>query len=123
MLLRCEALFNASNAIPPVNEPSPITETKTETYQEPVYRDEPIYETKYYYEIDKWLHKEYIKTSGNDKEPVWGEYTLKDKERENGRTERYLNQEPGFLPALLCDDRQAECHLAMFPDPSLSQSR
>ena len=65
------------------------TETKTETYQEPVYRSEPVYDTKYYYEIDKWLHKEYVKTSGFDQDPYWGEYSYGEKEREGNKTEHY----------------------------------
>ena len=65
------------------------TETRTETYQDPVYRDEPIYDTKYYYEIDKWLHKEYVKTSGKDKKPYWGEYQYGEKEREGNKVEEY----------------------------------
>ena len=65
------------------------TETKTETYQEPVYRSEPIYATKYYYEIDKWMHKEYVKTSGNDHNPYWGEYNYGDKEREGFKSADY----------------------------------
>ena len=65
------------------------TETKTETYQEPVYRSEPIYATKYYYEIDKWMHKEYVKTSGNDHNPYWSEYNYGDKEREGFKSADY----------------------------------
>lgn len=65
------------------------TETRTETYEEPVYRQEPIYDTKYYYEIDKWMHKDYVKTYGSDKEPYWGEYNYKTKEREGSKSENY----------------------------------
>ena len=65
------------------------TETKTETYQDPVYRDEPIYATKYYYEIDRWTHSKYVKSSGNDKEPYWETYICKDKEREGTKSETY----------------------------------
>lgn len=65
------------------------TETKTETYQEPVYRDEPIYATKYYYEIDRWTHAKYIKSSGNDKDPYWETYEYKSKEREGKKSEIY----------------------------------
>lgn len=75
------------------------TETKTETYQEPVYRDEPIYATKYYYEIDKWQIQYTSKSSGNDKSPYWNEPTLKDKQREGSRSESYyvdfLTEEDG----------------------------
>lgn len=66
------------------------TEYRTETYQEPVYRSEPVYATKYYYEIDKWVHKEYIKANGTDKNPVWPTYDYKDNEREGAKTEKYI---------------------------------
>ena len=66
------------------------TEYRTETYEEPVYRSEPVYATKYYYEIDKWVHKEYVKTTGTDKNPVWGTYNYKDNEREGPKTEKYM---------------------------------
>ena len=65
------------------------TEYRTETYQEPVYRNEPVYGTKYYYEIDKWIVTRSIKTNGNDKEAVWGEIVLVNKEREKNRKEEY----------------------------------
>jgi hypothetical protein len=65
------------------------TETRTETYQEPVYRDEPVYATKYYYEIDVWQHAFYSKSSGNDKKPYWKEIELKELQREGGRSETY----------------------------------
>ena len=65
------------------------TETRTETYQEPVYRDEPIYATKYYYEIDVWQHAFYSTSSGNDKDPYWKEVELEELQRENGRGETY----------------------------------
>ena len=64
-------------------------ETRTETYEEPVYRKEPVMQTKYYYEIDKWMHDRSIKTNGHDKEPYWGEFTLENKEREGSRTTKY----------------------------------
>lgn len=65
------------------------TETRTETYQEPVYRDEPIYATKYYYEIDVWQHAFYSTSSGNDKAPYWKEVELRNLQREGGRSETY----------------------------------
>lgn len=69
----------------------PIYETyyETETYQEPIYVDVPVYQTKYYYEIDKWVYERSVTTSGNDKNPVWGEVVLSEKERESTRTETY----------------------------------
>ena len=65
------------------------TETRTETYEEPVYRQDPVYATKYYYEIERWLHKENLKTSGKDQSPYWYEYTYKEKEREGSKSEKY----------------------------------
>lgn len=65
------------------------TETYTETRQEPVYRQDPVYQTKYYYEIEKWFSYRDVKTSGNDKEPYWGEVVLQKKEREGHRSENY----------------------------------
>ena len=65
------------------------TVTKSETYQEPVYRQDPVYATKYYYEIERWVFKENIKTSGNDKNPIWGDFTSTATTRESGRKESY----------------------------------
>ena len=64
------------------------TETRTETYEEPVYRDEPIYATKYYYEIDKWIHSYSSKSEGQKSDEMYCNVpTLQDKQREAGRTE------------------------------------
>jgi hypothetical protein len=65
------------------------TETKTETYQEPVYRRDPVYATKYYYEIDIWQYAFSSTSSGNNKDPYWEEVELKDLQRESGRNETY----------------------------------
>lgn len=69
----------------------PVYETyyDTETYQEPVYRNEPIYLTKYYYEIDKWLHERTITTSASDHSPYWGEVILHSNERVSSKSEDY----------------------------------
>lgn len=82
---------NGNGTFSEITKQKPVyrTETKTETYQEPVYRQEPVYATKYYYEIDKWMHKEYVKTSGNDKTPYWGEYECGNKERKGSNSENY----------------------------------
>ena len=82
---------NGNGTFEEITSQQPVyrTETRTETYEEPVYRDEPVYDTKYYYEIDKWVHKEYVKTSGKDKKPYWGEYKYGEKEREGNKTEKY----------------------------------
>mgnify|MGYP003295666652 CR=1 FL=1 len=51
--------------------------------------EQPVYKTKYYYEIERWLHKENLKTSGSDQNPYWYKYTYKDKEREGSKSEKY----------------------------------
>ncbi len=60
-----------------------------ETYQEPIYVKEPIYETRYYYEIDKWVHERTVKTNGNDKETYWGNTNLQINERISSKEEYY----------------------------------
>lgn len=46
---------------------------KTEYYQEPIYVQKPVFQTKYYYEIEKWIHKRDIVTSGNENDKlIWG---------------------------------------------------
>lgn len=69
----------------------PVYETyyETETYEEAVYRDEPVYRTKYYYEIDKWLHERTEKSSGTNKEPYWCEVILASDERVSSEREVY----------------------------------
>lgn len=66
------------------------TYTKEETYEDPVYKEEPVYKTKYYYEIDKWVHKRNIKTSNSDKKPYWGDEKLADNERVESKSEKYI---------------------------------
>ncbi len=61
-----------------VQTPRYRTEYHTEYYEDPVYRDEPVYYTKYYYDIDRWLYAETLKTSGNNQTPVWPESNLVD---------------------------------------------
>lgn len=65
------------------------TEYYTETRQEPVYRSEPVYATKYYYEIDKWVVVDHVRTNASDKDPYWGDVTLVGKQREGSYSETY----------------------------------
>ncbi len=62
---------------------------KTEYYSSAVYRKEPQYATKYYYEIDKWVHSYNVITSDYNKSPYWGEYTLTNKTRKGKSFEQY----------------------------------
>ncbi len=78
-------------------EPVYRTETHTEYRREPVYREVPVYDTKYYYEIERWVHERDVTTNGDDHDPVWGEVELADatgahgtgKEREGERSGTY----------------------------------
>lgn len=65
------------------------TEWETEVTREPVYRQDPVYATKYYYKIDRWMPVRSVETSGDTKDPVWGEVKLAKKEREGNRYETY----------------------------------
>lgn len=60
------------------------------TESQPVYKKVPVFQTKYYYEIDKYVHNRNLKTSGQDKDVYWSNKSLVTKERENRRTERYF---------------------------------
>lgn len=68
----------------------PVYKTVTKTRQVPVYISVPIYDTKYTYDIEKWVHQSYKKTSAHDKTPYWSDYECKDKEREGTRSESYI---------------------------------
>ena len=63
--------------------------TKTETYQEPVYRNDPVYAPKYTYDIDKWVYSHTAKSSGDNHEPMWPELHLKDNQRQGTKSEKY----------------------------------
>lgn len=65
------------------------TRTRTETYEEPIYRDEPVYDTKYTYDIDKWLPDREESAAGEGKTAAWPEFALGNNEREARRTEEY----------------------------------
>lgn len=47
------------------------TKTRIETYEEPVYRDDPVYRWYYFYDIDRWLHSDWLKTENYDQDPYW----------------------------------------------------
>lgn len=66
------------------------TEYRTEEYEEAIYRQEPVYDTKYYYEIDKWIHDRDVTSEGKADEPYWPELKLTDKEREGKKLEKYV---------------------------------
>ena len=54
-------------------------------------REVPVYRTKYYYEIERWVHERDIYTEGpRSEEPYWGDMDLENDERESGRYERHF---------------------------------
>ena len=63
--------------------------TEYYTEDEPVYVQVPVYDTKYYYEIDKWVHERTETTSGEDKNPVWAELNLTERERIDTKKSKY----------------------------------
>lgn len=70
----------------------PIYETRyrTESYDDPVYRDEPVYDTHYTYDIEKWLYDRTERSAGKDQAPVWPVLSLdKGRERVSRRKESY----------------------------------
>ena len=75
-----------------ITENQPVYDIRywTEEKQEPVYEYIPVYQTKYYYDIDRWVHKGYEKTSGSNDDPYWAKLNLvHGVEREGNRTETY----------------------------------
>lgn len=66
------------------------TVTEEQEYQDPVYKNVPVYAKKYYYDIDRWVKARDISSSGSDKNPVWGDVKLGEKEREGKKTEKYI---------------------------------
>ena len=72
-------------------EPEYTTNYRTETYQDPVYRQEPIYDTKYAYEIEKWVPDDTAWARGDgSKEPAWPTVSIGRNEREGVRIQRYV---------------------------------
>lgn len=65
-------------------EPVYVTEYETRYREEPVYVNVPIFSTKYYYEIERWVHERDVTTSGDDHSPQWGEVTLSQATGEHG---------------------------------------
>ena len=66
------------------------TQSRTETYEEPIYRQEPVYQTLYVYDIDKWIVDRTDEASGNDHSPFWPRAELGSDEREGEKSEVYV---------------------------------
>jgi hypothetical protein len=70
-------------------EPVYETQSRTENYEEPIYREEPVYQTFYVYEIDKWLVERNETAAGRDHSPFWPRSNLDSDEREGEQSEVY----------------------------------
>lgn len=66
------------------------TQNRTETYEEPIYRQEPVYQPLYTYEIDKWVVVRTEQANGADHAPYWPRADLAEDEREGEQTETYV---------------------------------
>ncbi len=66
------------------------TQVRTESYEEPIYRDEPVYQPLYTYEIDKWIVIRTENSSGSDHSPYWPRVDLNSDEREGESQESYI---------------------------------
>lgn len=73
------------------SRPTYTTQYRTESYQDPVYRDDPVYDTWYTYHIEKWVPDRTRRAVGSDQKPYWPDYHLANvKERVSAETEKYL---------------------------------
>ena len=73
-----------------VTEYEDIYDTRyyTVTKEVPVYKDVAVYKTKYYYDIDRWVHKTTLHESGISN-PFWPEPNLSSNERTGSKSENY----------------------------------
>lgn len=76
-------------------EPVYRTETSTEYRDEPVYVDIPVYDTKYYYQIERWVHERDVTSSGSDHDPQWGEVKLSGPTGDHGTGEEREGERTG----------------------------
>ena len=65
------------------------TKSRTETYQEAVYRDVPVYDTRYTYTIWRWREVRTERLGDTGTAPRWPEPKLGPDEREGRRDEAY----------------------------------
>lgn len=60
-----------------------------------MYVDVPVYDTKYYYDIERWVHERDVTTEGKDHEPKWGEVKLSEATGANGTGQEREGQRTG----------------------------
>jgi hypothetical protein len=66
------------------------TRTRTETYQDPIYRQDPVYQTKYTYDIEKWVPIRTERAGGIQLNPSWPKVNLGKNERKGQQIETYM---------------------------------
>ncbi|MDX1615388.1 MAG: hypothetical protein R3300_13830 [Candidatus Promineifilaceae bacterium] len=71
-------------------EPVYETQSRTESYDAPIYRQEPVYDTLYVYEVDRWVTDRTAAASARDHSPYWPATNLAADEREGERDGEYL---------------------------------
>lgn len=76
-------------------EPEYESRSRTETYQEPIYRQVPIYATKYDFDIERWVTDTVLVARGEADDPAdadapaWPSPRLDQRRREGERKEKY----------------------------------
>lgn len=68
--------------------PTYQTRTRTETYEEPVYRREPVHDIWLVWDADRWVAVRTERTTGNGPDRTWPVPNLATDERAGGRAER-----------------------------------
>ena len=89
-------LGNGNFADRTCTEPTYETRYRTETYQDPVYRQEPVYDTRHDFDIERWARDTVLAVHGEADEPAeaadpaWPVTRLRERQREGARTEKYV---------------------------------
>jgi hypothetical protein len=66
------------------------TRTRTETYQEPIYRREPVYDTWLIWEVDRWVPARTLTSRGTTPERAWPVVRIGGAERTGSTSERLM---------------------------------
>lgn len=69
--------------------PTYTTRYRTESYQDPVYRQDPVWDTWHRYDIDRWVTIRTRRASGTTWDAIWPEVSLSKGEREGARSATY----------------------------------
>jgi ribosomal protein L37AE/L43A len=64
-------------------------ESRTETYQDPVYKEVPVYKMKMTYQIDRWQISTSARLAGDDRNARWPAVRPESRQREGAKKEAY----------------------------------